>query len=115
MWWPAGQYPTWTRDHEFWVAHYTTQPEPKTHESWGGWRIWQYTEAGKIAGIPGKVDLNWFNGDAAAFEAWVSAAGTVSFSIGDFEDMSGQPDAEWAPTTIEETEQPSRAEFAADE
>ena len=49
-----------------WVAHYTAKPAPTLPSSWTSWVFWQYTEAGKIPGITGATDLNWFNGDLDA-------------------------------------------------
>jgi len=52
-----------------WVANYTTKPVPTMPSSWTSWVFWQYTEAGKIPGINGATDLNWFNGDLDALYA----------------------------------------------
>ena len=49
-------------DHPLWVAHYTTNPQPKVPMGFTGYTIWQFTEQGQIDGIGGKVDLNRFNG-----------------------------------------------------
>jgi lysozyme len=42
-----------------WVASYTTKPVPYMPIQWGAWKVWQYSEAGKIPGIVGATDLNW--------------------------------------------------------
>ena len=34
------------------------------------WRLWQYHNRGRVDGISGPVDLNVFDGDAAAYAAW---------------------------------------------
>lgn len=53
-------------DYPLWVANYTTKPSPMLPKFWSSWVFWQYTEAGKIPGINGATDLNWFNGDLDA-------------------------------------------------
>jgi lysozyme len=40
-----------------------------------GWLFWQYSDAGRVAGVRGRVDLNVFRGDADAFERLLGAAG----------------------------------------
>jgi len=47
-----------------WIAHYTTNPQPRVPSAWSDWTFWQYTERGKIGGISGTVDRNKFNGPA---------------------------------------------------
>ena len=47
-----------------WVAHWGT-PRPRVPaERWAGhgWTFWQWTARGRIDGIRGNVDRNWFNG-----------------------------------------------------
>jgi len=51
----------WAVDYPLWLAHYTTG-WPYQIYPWVGWRFWQYTSAGKIAGVATKVDLNFFQG-----------------------------------------------------
>lgn len=54
----------WAR-YDLWVASYTS--EPVMPRDWRGWRFWQYTEKGSVAGVTSRsVDLNWFAGDYAA-------------------------------------------------
>ena len=52
-----------------WVAHYTagcpTVPPP-----WTRWTFWQHTDRGTVPGIEGTVDLNVFDGDYLALEAF---------------------------------------------
>lgn len=43
----------------FWIAHYY---ESKLKYS-GDWAFWQHTDAGRVDGIKGYVDINLFNGD----------------------------------------------------
>ena len=50
-------------DHTLWLAQYTPHPsEPKLPTGWKQWSFWQYTESGKVKGIPGQVDQSYFNG-----------------------------------------------------
>ena len=49
-----------------WIAHYGVS-RPTVPWAWRGrgWSFWQYTERGRVDGIPGDVDLDWFNGKMA--------------------------------------------------
>jgi lysozyme len=40
------------------------------------WRLWQFANRGRIAGIRGPVDLNVFQGDHAAWQALLQGGGT---------------------------------------
>ncbi len=45
-------------DYPYWIAHYyVSKVEYK-----GKWKFWQHTDAGKLPGINGDVDLNIYNG-----------------------------------------------------
>lgn len=45
-------------DYPYWIAHYyVPQMEYK-----GRWKVWQHTDAGRLPGISGYVDLNVYNG-----------------------------------------------------
>jgi lysozyme len=51
--------------HPLWIAHYTSRPEPDVPaNNWGGkgYKFWQYTESGTVAGVTGNVDRNRFKG-----------------------------------------------------
>ncbi|GAB4282527.1 MAG: hypothetical protein Fur0025_11790 [Oscillatoriaceae cyanobacterium] len=43
-----------------WIAHYNVT-NPLVPRGWDGWTFWQYTQNGKVDGIGGDVDINWFN------------------------------------------------------
>jgi lysozyme len=45
-----------------WIANFTSNPQPKLPAGAPGYRIWQYSDAGKVAGISGNVDLDRLNG-----------------------------------------------------
>jgi lysozyme len=51
-----------------WVANYTTKC-PSMPATWGDWQFWQYSESGSVAGVPGNVDVNVFNGSLADLQA----------------------------------------------
>ena len=49
--------------HHLWVAHYQVEC-PKLPAGWDRWTFWQHSSAGRVAGIEGDVDLDFFAGDA---------------------------------------------------
>lgn len=62
---------TWV-DHPLWHAQYCTSCCPNIPNPWKKWAFWQHSSTGKVSGINGNVDLNRFNGDAAALAALAS-------------------------------------------
>lgn len=58
----------WATELPLWLAHYTTG-WPSQVYPWAGWTFWQYSSAGKVAGVPTRVDLNLFNGSEADLTA----------------------------------------------
>jgi lysozyme len=58
----------WAAAYPLWIAHYTTG-WPSQIYPWVGWAFWQYSSAGKISGIPTRVDLDYFNGSLEDLEA----------------------------------------------
>jgi len=46
------------KDYTLWVANYNRTKIPVRHE----WKIWQYSDKGRVSGIFGKVDINVFDG-----------------------------------------------------
>lgn len=60
--------PTFARTAPLWVAHYTSGC-PLVPEPWGHWTFHQFTDQGRVAGIGGPVDINFFRGGAAALAA----------------------------------------------
>jgi lysozyme len=42
----------------YWIAHYYVDKV----EYQGSWKFWQYTDAGRLPGIKGLVDLDIYNG-----------------------------------------------------
>ena len=55
--------PSWSSNYELWVAHYTSAPAPMIPNGWTNYRMWQYSETGRVPGTSGNVDCNWYNGD----------------------------------------------------
>ena len=53
------------RDHPLWVAHwYVGAPDvPGGRWAGRGYTVWQWSAAGRIAGIDGPVDRDWMNGE----------------------------------------------------
>ena len=45
-------------DYPYWIAHYYVDKI----EYAGEWKFWQHTDAGKLPGIKGYVDINLYNG-----------------------------------------------------
>ncbi|MFA4945159.1 MAG: glycoside hydrolase family 25 protein [Lentisphaeria bacterium] len=45
-----------------WIAHYTRDPAPATPPGWA-WTFWQWTNAGRVPGLRGDCDLNWYRDD----------------------------------------------------
>ncbi|HLK99483.1 MAG TPA: glycoside hydrolase family 25 protein [Myxococcaceae bacterium] len=58
-------------DHPLWLAQYTNNPghQPKLPPGWKSWLFWQYSESGKVNGIPGAVDQSYFNGSTQQLQA----------------------------------------------
>lgn len=64
------------KQYPLWIAAYNPVG-PEVPAPWDDWTLWQYTDNGDGTryGVESKnIDLNYFNGDEASFEAW---AGTV--------------------------------------
>ena len=51
----------WAQAYPFWLAQYTTT-WPTVIYPWASWDFWQYSSSGRLPGIPGNVDLNWYIG-----------------------------------------------------
>jgi GH25 family lysozyme M1 (1,4-beta-N-acetylmuramidase) len=45
-----------------WLAAYVSDPSRYVPAAWGTWSFWQYTSSGRVPGISGNVDLDYFNG-----------------------------------------------------
>jgi lysozyme len=53
-----------------WIAHFDAE-QPALPKGWNTWLFWQYTVTpqGTVPSIPGRVDLDYYHGDLAQFEA----------------------------------------------
>jgi lysozyme len=53
-----------------WIAHFDVE-QPTMPRGWDRWHFWQYTvtQRGAVSNIPGRVDLDYYHGDLATFEA----------------------------------------------
>ncbi|WP_124086959.1 glycoside hydrolase family 25 protein [Pseudogemmobacter humi] len=56
---------------DFWLRAVAKHPQ----DLYNGhhWLFWQYTSTGLVPGIPGKVDINVYEGSAAQWNAWLAA------------------------------------------
>ena len=56
-------------DHRLWIAHYTLASRPTLPSAWRDWTFWQYSEKGRVSGIHGPVDLDYFHGTMMELDA----------------------------------------------
>lgn len=54
---------------DLWIKRYAAAAGPLP-SPWSFYRFWQQSESGTVAGVSGSVDINFFNGDAAALAAY---------------------------------------------
>lgn len=68
-----GKPPSWAKDHILWIANYLapTATQPNMPKGWATWNFWQHSASGRVNGIQGNVDLNWFNGSVEELFALV--------------------------------------------
>ena len=59
-----------------WIAQYTTALKPSSNGIWNEWKVWQYSDSGKVNGINGNVDLNYMELDF--WNQWVGGR-TMSY------------------------------------
>ena len=62
-----------------WQAAYRQTP-PATPKGWQHWTFWQHSSTGKVLGITGNVDLDYFNGSAADLDAFIRGSNLQSTS-----------------------------------
>ncbi|MEO9195152.1 MAG: GH25 family lysozyme [Polyangia bacterium] len=64
-------------EYPLWVASWTTSC-PSMPADWKSWEFWQnhVASGGTVSGIAGKVDLDFFNGDADALAAYAGPNGS---------------------------------------
>ncbi len=57
-------------DCPLWVAEYgVSAPKPVT--GWGYWTFWQHSQSGRVPGVNGDVDLDYFNGSMDQLKAFL--------------------------------------------
>lgn len=56
------------RGYRHWVAHWYVRHPDVPGRRWGGrgWTFWQFSASGRVPGIRGPVDLDWFDGSDLA-------------------------------------------------
>lgn len=54
------------------VAHYGTRC-PLVPSPWETWTAWQYGETGKVPGMRGNCDVDYFNGDVEALKRYIAS------------------------------------------
>ena len=59
------------QDYPLWISDPWEHEEPALPEK-KEWVLWQYTYEGRVKGISGYVDWNYFNGDEVEFENWIN-------------------------------------------
>ena len=68
---------------------------PAMPGGWSNWTSWQYSDRGSVPGIVGNVDLDIFNGDAAALAAFAggtvgcTATSAIGHGVGSASEISG--------------------------
>lgn len=69
-WWTSctGNYGGFATVSPLWIARYRSSPAPLPH-GWTFHTFWQYTATGRVAGVPGAVDRDRFNGSRARLVA----------------------------------------------
>jgi GH25 family lysozyme M1 (1,4-beta-N-acetylmuramidase) len=127
-WWnqlqEGGRSAEWAA-YPFWVANYNQVKSPPVPRPWTGWNFWQYGGnsiwqkngqqawgpkapgpdwsrvgiPGTCPGIPGELDVDRFNGNLAAFEAWANG---------------GAPQSPVHPSGVTPTEPPDKPPALAD-
>ena len=67
--------PEWGAKYQLWIAAWTTAARPAVPAPWATWTLWQHTSSanGQAHGVQSdRLDLNRFNGTAAAFGRWAA-------------------------------------------
>ncbi|OOG80354.1 hypothetical protein B0E41_20825 [Hydrogenophaga sp. A37] len=65
----ANEYLSVFADYPLWLAEYNSNASPQLPKGWTRWTFWQHSQSGSVAGVPGPVDLNRFNGGPAQLQA----------------------------------------------
>jgi GH25 family lysozyme M1 (1,4-beta-N-acetylmuramidase) len=68
---------------KLWIANYgVLKPMLPRTGGWQSWWLWQYSDKGTLPGYHSSLDMNHFNGDKVAFDAWVGNGTTPEPPIG---------------------------------
>jgi lysozyme len=60
-------------NYPLWVAEYGAGV-PKIPAGWSNWQFWQYSQSGKVSGVAGSVDMDYFNGSYEDLLAFLQLA-----------------------------------------
>jgi lysozyme len=75
-------------NYPLWVADYRQPDSPyKVPNGWSDWTFFQYTDQGRVPGIPVNVDLNWFNGSLDDLAPLRTGTETTGLDYGRFPKM----------------------------
>ena len=107
--WQHTGWPTWAKDYKLFDAQYPYNPDGQTNPlympygGWEDWWLWQYSAAGKLAGITGAVDLDVFNGSIQDWDYFYGGGygqnpnpepptgGTMGYKVNVRADATGEP------------------------
>jgi lysozyme len=87
-----------------WVANWFVSTPSVPANNWGGtgWQVWQYSDAGSIPGIPGRVDLDQSGSRSLPYYGWPDpvalAATNVASAPQTVSDQPGDIDVLWHGT-----------------
>jgi lysozyme len=87
-----------------WVANWFVSTPSVPENNWGGtgWQVWQYSDAGSIPGIPGRVDLDQGGTRSLPYYGWPDpvalAATNVASAPQTVSDQPGDIDVLWHGT-----------------
>lgn len=62
---------TYLTDRDMWVAHYKTYGEPLIPNGWNKYKLWQWTDKGRLPGYLSNLDMSRFNGRDYNWNEWV--------------------------------------------
>ncbi|NIM95373.1 MAG: hypothetical protein GTO18_16885 [Anaerolineales bacterium] len=62
----------WAADYDLWVVHYyyPNVQVPRLPVGWSEWKLWQYSDKGRVSGIPSETDLDFFDGTLEEMREW---------------------------------------------
>jgi len=62
-------------DHPLWIASYGGNAPVMPNGGWNTWTFWQYTDNGRLPGVPAAVDLNRYNGTPQQLASYGNSIG----------------------------------------